>query len=88
MDRNKKNHHKNLLNSIFTINETYCQGIMNDFTMFRRGRKNSLPRKFHVLCEKIFFCYSIPRWNLSDLSVFFISIVIVIGPTPPGTGVM
>jgi len=32
--------------------------------------------------------YSIPSLNLSDLSVFFISMVMVMGPTPPGTGVI
>lgn len=32
--------------------------------------------------------YSIPNLNLQDLRVLFISIVMVMGPTPPGTGVI
>ena len=32
--------------------------------------------------------YAIPNLNLSDLRVFFINIVMVMGPTPPGTGVI
>lgn len=31
---------------------------------------------------------AIPSLNLQDLSVFFINMVMVMGPTPPGTGVM
>jgi hypothetical protein len=32
--------------------------------------------------------YAMPSLNLSELRVFFISMVMVMGPTPPGTGVM
>jgi hypothetical protein len=32
--------------------------------------------------------YAIPKWNLRERRVFFISMVIVMGPTPPGTGVI
>ena len=35
-----------------------------------------------------FFIYLIPAAIFADFTVFFISMVIVMGPTPPGTGVM
>jgi len=32
--------------------------------------------------------YAIPKWNLRERRVFLINMVIVMGPTPPGTGVI
>ena len=37
---------------------------------------------------RTFFIYRMPFCSFAALSVFFISMVMVIGPAPPGTGVM
>ncbi len=47
-------------------------------------------KNVHVfpVCTNITECQAIPILNFKDLKVFLMSIVMVIGPTPPGTGVM
>ena len=43
---------------------------------------------FNCFSIRVNFFYAIPTDIFNALRVFFISIVIVIGPTPPGTGVI
>ena len=45
-----------------------------------------LPRSGFV--QQLFLFYWRPSLHFRDFKVFFISMVMVIGPTPPGTGVM
>ena len=51
-------------------------------TTYKKGGK--FPPLFYINLQY----QAIPSLNFKDFKVFFISIVIVMGPTPPGTGVI
>jgi len=51
-----------------------------------KSQKNGVHFSFEIHAFKMI--YAIPKWNLRERRVFFISMVIVMGPTPPGTGVI
>jgi len=62
------------------------------------GKAHISSREIRASCRKkqtsfmtlggVWCPYAMPSLNLSELRVFLISIVMVMGPTPPGTGVM
>lgn len=54
----------------------------------KKKRHNRLLIADHAVKNYLYFQSAIPFLIFADVRVFFISIAIVIGPTPPGTGVM
>ena len=71
--------------------EVKRSAVSYHFLRFSATRSNSKKDRFPENRKPVFFIHDQINkafWSFAAISVFFINIEMVIGPTPPGTGVM